>query len=159
MLQTDPPDHTRLRRLVAGHFTPARIPALRPAVEAIAGDLLAELPTRGTADLVARYALLLPVPVICDLFGVPVGDRTVFHTWSANSPRPPRPPVTPSTSPTSTVSIYGVGSPGHLAFGHGLHHCLGAPLPTDPTTLRRRTSTLVRGLSAPRLRQAPPDRS
>ena len=82
MLQTDPPDHTRLRRLVAGHFTPARIAALRPAVEAIAVDLLAGLPTRGTADLVSGYALPLPVTVICDLFGVPAADRTVFHAWS-----------------------------------------------------------------------------
>ncbi|MFJ5306578.1 cytochrome P450 [Streptomyces sp. NPDC088350] len=82
MLQTDPPDHTRLRRLVAGHFTPARIAALRPRIEAIAVDLLAELPTRGTADLVSRYALPLPVTVICDLLGVPAADRTVFHAWS-----------------------------------------------------------------------------
>jgi cytochrome P450 len=82
MLQTDPPDHTRLRRLVAGHFTPARIAALRPRIADIAGDLLAELPARGTVDLVSRYALPLPVTVICDLFGVPTEDRTVFHAWS-----------------------------------------------------------------------------
>jgi cytochrome P450 len=82
MLQTDPPDHTRLRRLVAGHFTPARIAALRPRIVEIAVDLLAELPERGTADLVSRYALPLPVTVICDLFGVPAADRTVFHAWS-----------------------------------------------------------------------------
>ena len=82
MLQTDPPDHTRLRRLVAGHFTPARIAALRPRIEAIAVELLAGLPARGTADLVSRYALPLPVTVICDLFGVPAADRTVFHAWS-----------------------------------------------------------------------------
>ena len=82
MLQTDPPDHTRLRRLVAGHFTPARIAALRPRIADIAGDLLAELPERGTVDLVSRYALPLPVTVICDLFGVPTEDRTVFHAWS-----------------------------------------------------------------------------
>lgn len=82
MLQTDPPDHTRLRRLVAGHFTPARIAALRPRIVETAADLLAELPERGTADLVSRYALPLPVTVICDLFGVPAADRTVFHAWS-----------------------------------------------------------------------------
>ncbi|WP_327406663.1 cytochrome P450 [Streptomyces sp. NBC_01288] len=82
MLQTDPPDHTRLRRLVAGHFTPARIAALRPRIVEIAADLLAELPARGTVDLVSRYALPLPVTVICDLFGVPAADRAVFHAWS-----------------------------------------------------------------------------
>ena len=82
MLQTDPPDHTRLRRLVAGHFTPARIAALRPRIVETAADLLAELPERGEVDLVSRYALPLPVTVICDLFGVPAADRTVFHAWS-----------------------------------------------------------------------------
>lgn len=82
MLQTDPPDHTRLRRLVAGHFTPARIAALRPRIVEIAADLLAGLPAPGTADLVSGYALPLPVTVICELFGVPEADRTVFHAWS-----------------------------------------------------------------------------
>ncbi|MFG3319544.1 cytochrome P450 [Streptomyces sp. NPDC048171] len=82
MLQSDPPQHTRLRRLVAGHFAPGRIAALRPGVERVAGDLLDALPRRGTADLVARYALPLPVTVICELLGVPGADREVFHTWS-----------------------------------------------------------------------------
>lgn len=82
MLQTDPPQHTRLRRLVAGHFTPGRITALRPRIEAMATDLLAELPRHGTADLVSAYALPLPVTVICDLLGIPAFDRAVFHAWS-----------------------------------------------------------------------------
>ncbi|MEU6357462.1 cytochrome P450 [Streptomyces sp. NPDC047072] len=82
MLQTDPPQHTRLRRLVASHFTAGRVAALRPRIEAVALDLLAALPERGTADLVARYALPLPVTVICDQLGVPSADRTVFHAWS-----------------------------------------------------------------------------
>ncbi|MEU6288537.1 cytochrome P450 [Streptomyces sp. NPDC046988] len=82
MLQSDPPQHTRLRHLVAGHFAPGRIAALRPRVERVAGDLLDALEGRGTADLVARYALPLPVTVICELLGVPGADREVFHTWS-----------------------------------------------------------------------------
>ncbi|WP_217242920.1 cytochrome P450 [Streptomyces sp. AC555_RSS877] len=82
MLQSDPPQHTRLRRLVAGHFAPARVAALRPRIEDTARDLLAALPARGTADLVSRYALPLPVTVICDLLGVPAADRAAFHTWS-----------------------------------------------------------------------------
>ncbi|MDT7839751.1 cytochrome P450 family protein [Streptomyces justiciae] len=82
MLQSDPPQHTRLRRLVAGHFTPQRIAGLRPRIEEIAEELIAVLPRRGTADLVARYALPLPVTVISDLLGVPAEERTAFHAWS-----------------------------------------------------------------------------
>ncbi|MGW5969764.1 cytochrome P450 family protein [Streptomyces sp. NPDC055186] len=82
MLQSDPPQHTRLRRLVAGHFAPGRIAGLRPRIEDIARELLAELPEQGTADLVSGYALPLPVTVICEVLGVPVADRATFHTWS-----------------------------------------------------------------------------
>ncbi|MGY3202952.1 cytochrome P450 family protein [Streptomyces sp. TE5632] len=82
MLQSDPPRHTRLRRLVAGHFTPGRIAGLRPRIEDVARELLAELPEQGTADLVSGYALPLPVTVICEVLGVPVADRAAFHTWS-----------------------------------------------------------------------------
>lgn len=82
MLQSDPPDHTRLRRLVTEHFTPGRIAALRPGIEAATAELLAALPRRGTADLVSGYALPLPVTVICDLLDVPAADRPDFHLWS-----------------------------------------------------------------------------
>ncbi|MDT0405818.1 MULTISPECIES: cytochrome P450 family protein [Streptomyces] len=82
MLQSDPPHHTRLRNLVAGRFTPGRIAALRPGIEAVAHDLLARPSRPDTADLVSAYALPLPVTVICDLLGVPVTDRADFHTWS-----------------------------------------------------------------------------
>ncbi|GAA5210154.1 cytochrome P450 family protein [Streptomyces thinghirensis] len=99
MLQSDPPQHTRLRRLVAGHFTAGRIAALRPRVEHIADDLLAALERQGTADLVARYALPLPVTVICDLLGVPESDREGFHTWSNELVMP--------TSPEAAASAAG----------------------------------------------------
>ncbi|MEU5523826.1 cytochrome P450 [Streptomyces sp. NPDC047860] len=82
MLQSDPPHHTRLRRLVAGRFTPGRIAALRPGIETVARRLLDRLPETGGTDLVSGYALPLPVTVICDLLGVPVADRAAFHTWS-----------------------------------------------------------------------------
>ncbi|MFI1728385.1 cytochrome P450 [Streptomyces acidicola] len=82
MLQTDPPQHTRLRRLVAAHFTAGRIAALRPRIESVAGELLGALPEHGPVDLVSRYALPLPVTVICDVLGVPDPDRARFHTWS-----------------------------------------------------------------------------
>jgi cytochrome P450 len=83
MLQVDPPDHTRLRRLVAGTFTHRRVKALGPRVEQIAEDLLDALaPVPGT-DLVASFAFPLPVTVICELLGVPEADRDAFQAWSA----------------------------------------------------------------------------
>lgn len=91
MLQSDPPQHSRLRRSVAAHFTPARTAALRPRIEEMATDLLAELPAEGTADLVSRYALPLPVAVICEILGIPDTDRDVFHDWSTELVMPTSP--------------------------------------------------------------------
>lgn len=79
----DPPEHTRLRRLVAGAFTARRVEALRPRVTEIVDELLGkmrELPQ--PADLVENFSLPLPVRVICDLIGVPAADQGRFHEWS-----------------------------------------------------------------------------
>ncbi|MCY0950632.1 cytochrome P450 family protein [Streptomyces sp. H27-S2] len=98
MLQSDPPLHTRLRGLVAKHFTPGRIAALRPGIEAVAAELLAALPRQGTADLVGGYALPLPITVICDLLGVPVTDRSAFHDWSNELVMPTSPQAAASAA-------------------------------------------------------------
>ena len=82
MLLTDPPDHTRLRRLVSRSFTARRIAGLRPRVEEIAGELLDAFPVDAPVDLMARYAFPLPVQVICELLGVPAADRDRFGAWS-----------------------------------------------------------------------------
>jgi cytochrome P450 len=75
MLHSDPPEHTRLRRLVQKPFA-ARRAALRPRAEEIAAGLLDELGTdRDVVDLLGRYARPLPIAVICELLGVPVADR------------------------------------------------------------------------------------
>ncbi|MGW3117837.1 cytochrome P450 family protein [Streptomyces sp. NPDC001107] len=105
MLQSDPPEHTRLRGLVAGHFTPGRIAALRPEIETIAAELLAALPQQGTADLVSQYALPLPVTVICDLLGVPAADRAVFHTWSNELVMPTSPEAAATASAELTACL------------------------------------------------------
>ncbi|WP_158632555.1 MULTISPECIES: cytochrome P450 [Micromonospora] len=82
MLNMDPPEHTRLRRLVAPAFTPRRIEDLRPAlrrdVDALLDDLLAAGPP---ADLVTGFARRLPVAVICELLGVPGSDRRRITEW------------------------------------------------------------------------------
>jgi len=83
LLNMDPPDHTRLRRLVLKAFTPRRIAALRPRVEAIASSLLDAMgDSGGTVDLMRAFAFPLPVTVICDLLGVPAADQQRFSAWT-----------------------------------------------------------------------------
>ncbi|MHA6626228.1 cytochrome P450 family protein [Pseudonocardia sichuanensis] len=82
MILMDPPEHTRLRKLVSRSFTLRRMEELRPRVEEIAGELLDALPPAGRVDLMAEYAFLLPVFVICELLGVPKEDRDEFASWS-----------------------------------------------------------------------------
>jgi cytochrome P450 len=76
MLHADPPDHTRLRRLVQKVFTPRRA-ALRPRAEEIAAGLLDEMAAaRGdVTDLLVAYARPLPIAVLCELLGIPEADR------------------------------------------------------------------------------------
>ena len=84
MLNVDPPDHTRLRRLVSHAFTPPRIAALEPAIRSIADSLLDELDAVGhgaTVDLVEGYAYPLPFGVIGELLGIPEADRPRLHAW------------------------------------------------------------------------------
>ncbi|GAB7035171.1 cytochrome P450 [Streptomyces sp. NPDC021749] len=83
ILGMDPPDHTRLRTLVAKAFTVRQVEKLRPQVKKLTQDLLDELEAAGPpADLVDRYALPIPVAVICRLLGVPEQDRPKFRVWS-----------------------------------------------------------------------------
>ncbi|MGX1850779.1 cytochrome P450 [Streptomyces sp. NPDC055299] len=83
ILGMDPPDHTRLRALVAKAFTVRQVEKLRPQVRQLTQDLLDELEAAGPpADLVDRYALPIPVAVICRMLGVPAEDRPRFRVWS-----------------------------------------------------------------------------
>ncbi|GAA2434794.1 cytochrome P450 [Streptomyces macrosporus] len=91
MLQVDPPDHTRLRALVAREFTHRRVESLRPRVRHIADDLLDAVSPLGRTDLVESFAMPLPVAVICELIGVPAADRTTFHGWSTEIVHPSDP--------------------------------------------------------------------
>ena len=84
MLNSDPPDHERLRRLVNKAFTARRVERLRPRITAITAGLLDDMSTRREVDLLASFAFPLPITVICELLGVPVADRDDFRTWSAS---------------------------------------------------------------------------
>ncbi|MGX7828540.1 cytochrome P450 family protein [Actinokineospora sp. 24-640] len=81
LLNLDPPDHTRLRALVAREFTPHRVEALAPRVRAAAEELLAAV--TGPVDLIAAFAAPLPQTVIGDLLGVPAADRAQFRAWTS----------------------------------------------------------------------------
>jgi cytochrome P450 len=83
LLFMDPPDHTRLRGLVARAFTPRRIEELRSATETIAKELVYGAKVRGPeVDLIETFAYPLPVRVICALLGVPAVDEAMFTEWS-----------------------------------------------------------------------------
>lgn len=82
LLNMDPPDHTRIRRLVSRAFTASRVQKLRYPIRKTADHLLDRLGTHGHADLIASYAAPLPIIVICDLLGVPDHHRRDFRSWT-----------------------------------------------------------------------------
>ncbi|MFE6412144.1 cytochrome P450 [Streptomyces sp. NPDC057837] len=93
LLNMDPPDHTRLRRLVGRAFTQRRVEQLRTPIRATADRLLDALGEQSTTDLIASYAAPLPITVICDLLGVPDSYRRDFRGWTTAliAPDPGRP--------------------------------------------------------------------
>ncbi|OKI10247.1 cytochrome [Streptomyces sp. CB02923] len=87
ILTCDPPDHTRLRRLVSRAFTARRIQDLRPRVERITDELLDRLPGHaedGVVDLIEHYAYPLPITVICELVGIDEDDRALWRRFGAD---------------------------------------------------------------------------
>lgn len=83
MLNSDPPDHTRLRKLVNKVFTMRAVEKLRPRIEEITTELLDEMEGHDQVDLMRAFAYPLPISVICELLGVPKIDRDRFHGWVA----------------------------------------------------------------------------
>ncbi|MGW3209445.1 cytochrome P450 [Streptomyces sp. NPDC001135] len=84
MLDLEPPDHTRIRRLVSKAFTPRTVERLKPYVHALAGDLVTALVRDGGGDLLTDVAEPLPVAVIAEMLGIPEGDRAQLRPWSAD---------------------------------------------------------------------------
>jgi cytochrome P450 len=82
MIGADPPEHTRLRRLVSKAFTARRVEGLRPRIEEITAGLLDRITPRGNAELVGEFGLPLPITVIGELLGVPEADRDHFRNWT-----------------------------------------------------------------------------
>lgn len=82
LLMLDPPDHTRLRRLVSRAFTPRMVERLRGRVESLVDELLEAQRDARQMDLIRDFAYPLPVTVIAEMLGVPVADRDRFKSWS-----------------------------------------------------------------------------
>jgi cytochrome P450 len=87
MLFRDPPDHTRLRALVSKAFTPRTIEVMRGHIQEIVDRLLGRALAQGGMDVIEDLAYPLPVTVICEMLGVPVGDHGSIRGWSADIAR------------------------------------------------------------------------
>ena len=82
LLCLEPPDHTRIRRLVAKVFTPRAVAALRPSIEGFSDELLDRCRERGRFELLTDYAQPYSVAVICSMLGVPRSDTQLLLDWS-----------------------------------------------------------------------------
>src|SRR3954453_774936 len=83
MMNSDPPRHTRLRKLVSKGFTAQRMEGLRPRIQELADELLDAMVGRPEVDLIDGYAMPLPIALVFDLMGVPHRDRHAFWGWAA----------------------------------------------------------------------------
>ena len=95
MLFSDPPDHTRLRKLVSKAFTPRAVEAMAPRIQSVVSSLLDAAAERGSMDVVADLAFPLPVVVIAEMLGVPLEDQEQLKPWSADLARTIDPILTP----------------------------------------------------------------
>ncbi|MEU0523462.1 cytochrome P450 family protein [Streptomyces niveus] len=91
LLLVDPPDHTRLRKLVAREFTAHRVAGLRERIQCVTDELIDAMLPAGQGDLVESLSYPLPITVICELLGVPAADRAVFRAWSTEIVAPAEP--------------------------------------------------------------------
>lgn len=82
ILGIDPPDHTRLRRLVSKAFTPRTIEALRPRIQELVDETLDRIAAAGQADVIDELAFPLPFDVITEMLGMPAGDTSALRAWS-----------------------------------------------------------------------------
>jgi cytochrome P450 len=82
ILNVDPPDHTRLRRLVSKAFTPKMVHELRPRIQELVDDALDAMAKRGQADVISDLAFPLPFTVISEMLGMPDGNRDEVRGWS-----------------------------------------------------------------------------
>jgi cytochrome P450 len=96
MLNRDPPDHTRLRKLVSKAFTPRRIEGLRPRIQELVDEALDRAADAGRMELIADYAFALPFAVISEMLGMPPTDSEKLREWSGTLVRTLEPVADPA---------------------------------------------------------------
>ncbi len=129
----DPPDHTRLRKLVGKAFAPKVVNALQPDISALVDGLLDRIAERGEFDVVDDFAYPLPVAVICRLLGVPLDDEPQFSQASAV--------LAQALDPLSTIA----GAPPDVMTERHAVRCVAARIfpwsdRAAPITARRRSA-------------------
>jgi cytochrome P450 len=110
MLMADPPDHTRLRRLVSRSFTPRQVERLRPAIHELVDTLLDDLEERGDVEFMSEFALPLPMAVIGELVGVPAEDRAGLQPHVRAAARGIEPVLTEEEIDAAIVAIGELGA-------------------------------------------------
>lgn len=111
MLSRDPPDHTRLRKLVMKAFTPRVIEDLRPRIRALVDEMLDDAARRGEIDVITDFAFPLPFAVISEMLGVPASDGAKLREWSGLIVRSLEPMIDPEM-------IRAIADAGDKMFGH-----------------------------------------
>jgi cytochrome P450 len=109
MLNFDPPEHTRLRRLVSASFTARRVEGLRPRIEQLTDELLDNIEGKSDVDLIDDFAFPLPFTVICELIGVPEVDRESFRSWSNTMVAGPAAPTDQMYAAVASTAEYVAG--------------------------------------------------
>jgi cytochrome P450 len=104
LLTMDPPDHTRIRRLVSSAFTPRAIAGLEPWIRDLTGRLLEQADAAAGFDLIDALAFPLPIAVICHLLGVPAEDQASFRVWGHDFATTLEPQTTPAAESRSRSS-------------------------------------------------------
>ncbi|MEV0233500.1 cytochrome P450 [Nonomuraea sp. NPDC050786] len=82
LLYSDPPGHTRLRRLVSKTFTPRRVAEFEPMIRTVVDELLKRFDVQDEIDLVGWFAVPIGTTVICEVLGIPAAERKDFRRWS-----------------------------------------------------------------------------
>jgi len=111
VLGSDPPDHSRLRRLASRDFTPRRVLELEPRIREIARELLAPMESRGEFDVMAELANVLPVRVIAEMLGIPAEHGPRFKDWSdriiaSGNTTPGAPPAPQAIDAIESLAAY-----------------------------------------------------